>query len=46
MYGIADVDMFNFDETGFMMGILPTAMVVTSVERQGKPKTKQPGNRE
>jgi len=29
-YGIQDTDIYNFDETRFMMGIISTAMVVTS----------------
>jgi len=45
-YGIQDADVYNFDETGFMMGIVSTAMVVTSSERSGKRKRIQPGNRE
>ena len=45
-YGILEADIYNFDETGFMMGILATMMVVTSAERQGKAKSKQPGNRD
>ncbi len=31
--GIVDDDVFNFDETGFMMGMISKAMVVTSAER-------------
>ena len=45
-YGIDVADIFNFDETGFMMGIISSAMVVTSADRRGKPKLAQPGNRE
>ena len=45
-YGIQDEDMYNFDETGFMMGMISTTMVVTSSERRGRPKLAQPGNRE
>ena len=45
-YGIQDADTYNFEETGFMMGMISTAMVVTSSERRGKPKLAQPGNRE
>jgi hypothetical protein len=45
-YGIVESDIYNFDETGFMMGIISTAMVVTSLERAGRAKSKQPGNRE
>ena len=32
-YGIVESDIYNFDETGFMMGIISTGMVVTSTER-------------
>ena len=45
-YGIADADIYNFDETGFMMGQITASMVVTSSDRRGKPKLAQPGNRE
>ncbi len=45
-YGILVEDMYNFDETGFMMGMISTTMVVTSSERRGRPKLAQPGNRE
>ncbi|RAL64550.1 hypothetical protein DID88_002024 [Monilinia fructigena] len=45
-YGILDGDFYNFDETGFMMGIICAAMVVTSAERCGRSKSIQPGNRE
>ena len=45
-YGIEETDIYNFDETGFMMGMISTAMVVTSWERRGKPRLAQPGNRE
>jgi hypothetical protein len=45
-YGIKETDIYNFDETGFLMGMLSGAKVVTSSERRGKPRTKQPGNRE
>ena len=45
-YGIDETDIYNFDETGFLMGMLSGAKVVTSSERRGKPRTKQPGNRE
>ncbi|KFZ24719.1 hypothetical protein V502_00815 [Pseudogymnoascus sp. VKM F-4520 (FW-2644)] len=43
-YGIHETDIYNFDETGFLMGMLSSAKVVTSSERRGKPRTKQPGN--
>jgi hypothetical protein len=45
-YGIADADIYNFDETGFIMGQITALMVVTSSNRKGKPKLAQPGNRE
>ena len=45
-YGILDEDMYNFDETGFMMGMISTTMVVTSSDRRARPKLAQPGNRE
>jgi hypothetical protein len=45
-YGIQSDDIWNFDETGFMMGIMQSGMVVTGAERQGRPKSVQPGNRE
>ena len=45
-YGIADSDFYNFDETGFMMGLICASMVVTRANRQGKSKSVQPGNRE
>jgi hypothetical protein len=45
-YGIRSDDIWNFDETGFMMGIIQSGMVVTGSEREGRPKSVQPGNRE
>jgi hypothetical protein len=45
-YGIRLDDMWNFDETGFMMGMIEPGMVVTSAERPGMPKKVQRGNRE
>src|SRR5205814_1182546 len=39
-------DIYNFDETGFEMGVVSTAKVVTGTDRAGRPKTVQPGNRE
>ena len=45
-YGILDDDMYNFDETGFMMGIIFAGMVVTTSEGRNKAKLAQPGNRE
>ena len=45
-YGILDSDIYNFDETGFMMGQICPSMVVTASERRARPKAIQPGNRE
>jgi hypothetical protein len=45
-YGINDTDIYNFDETGFMMGVISTGMVVTSSDGRAKAKRVQPGNRE
>ena len=45
-YGITLADIYNFDETGFMMGVIASGMVVTGAERCGKAKSVQPGNRE
>ena len=45
-YGVLKEDIYNFDETGFQMGVISTSKVVTSSERRGRPRTTQPGNRE
>ncbi|TVY75234.1 hypothetical protein Focb16_v005541 [Fusarium oxysporum f. sp. cubense] len=45
-YGIYADDIWNFDETGFMMGKIEPGIVITSSERRGNPKSVQPGNRE
>lgn len=45
-YGIPDEDVYNFDETGFQMGVIGTAKVVTGSQRAGKALVTQPGNRE
>jgi predicted HTH domain antitoxin len=37
-YGIRSDDIYNFDETGFMMGMIASGMVVTGAERRGRPK--------
>src|SRR5437667_9362293 len=44
-HGILDDDTYNFDETGFMIGIIHVGMVVTSSNGR-KAKLAQPGNRE
>ena len=45
-YGITLADIYNFDETGFMMGLITSGMVITGTERRRNPKSVQPGNRE
>jgi hypothetical protein len=45
-YGIQEEDIYNFDETGFQMGVITTAKVITGSERSLRPVTIQPGNRE
>jgi len=45
-YAIQESDIYNFDETGFMMGVISTGMVVTSSDGRKQAKKTQPGNRE
>jgi hypothetical protein len=45
-YGIDASDIYNFDETGFIMGVILTGMVVTSAEKNSNAKLAQHGNRE
>ena len=45
-YGIADWDLYNFDETGFMIGKIESSMIVARADRKGRSKKVQPGNRE
>jgi hypothetical protein len=45
-YGIADEDIYNFDETGFQMGQISSQLVITGSKKRQRPKTIQPGNRE
>jgi hypothetical protein len=45
-HGILDEDTYNFNESGFMMGMISTGAVVTGSERRGRPKSVQQGNRE
>ena len=37
-YGIKEMDIYNFNETRFMMGIILTTMVVTSLDGRMKAK--------
>jgi hypothetical protein len=45
-HGICEDDIYNFDETGFQMGVISSGKVVTGSERRSAPKAIQPGNRE
>jgi len=45
-YGILNEDTYNFDETGFMIGVAATSKVVTSSDTVGRAIAIQPGNRE
>jgi hypothetical protein len=45
-WGIIDDDIYNFDETGFMMGKILSQMIITGSEYSGRRKKIQPGNRE
>ena len=45
-YGIQDEDIWNFDESGFLMGRITSQLVVTGVDKPGKQKKIQPGDRE
>jgi hypothetical protein len=44
--GIADADIWNFDESGFAIGMIDTHMVICSSETRGRYKAVQPGDRE
>jgi hypothetical protein len=43
-YGILDKDTYNFDKTGFQIGVGGSVKVVTASERRIKPLGVQPGN--
>ncbi|RJE17288.1 Pogo transposable element [Aspergillus sclerotialis] len=45
-YRIAIEDIYNFDETGFAIGLVATARVVTRADYYGKASFIQLGNRE
>jgi hypothetical protein len=45
-YSIVDSDIFNFNETGFIIGIILIGIVVISAERLSNTKLVQPSNRE
>jgi hypothetical protein len=44
--GIQTEDIYNFDETGFAMGLIATAKVITRADYYGRRGLLQPGNRE
>jgi hypothetical protein len=43
-YGIFNEDMYNFDETGFIIGIITPTIVVTTLNGYSRAKQAQPGN--
>jgi len=43
-YSITLADIYNFDETGFMMGVIASGIVVIGRERRGRLKSVHPGN--
>ena len=45
-WGITSDDIFNFDESGFAMGVGTTQRIITSAEYHGKRSLLQAGNRE
>jgi hypothetical protein len=45
-FGIDPDDIYNFDETGFAMGLTATAKIITRAEYYGRRSLLQPGNRE
>ena len=44
--GIQAEDIYNFDETGFTIGLISSQKVVTRAEYYGRRRLLQPGNRE
>ncbi|KAI2787018.1 hypothetical protein POX_f07371 [Penicillium oxalicum] len=44
--GIQPEDIYNFDETGFAMGLISSQKVITRAEYYGRRSILQPGNRE
>jgi hypothetical protein len=44
-YGFLPEDIYNFDETGFAMGLIATTRVITSSDYYGRAKLLQPGNK-
>jgi hypothetical protein len=46
VYRILDKDLYNFDKTGFIIGVAATSKVVTSSDTIGQATVVQPGNRD
>ena len=44
-YEIQAKDLYNFDETGFIMSIITASMIITRSDKHGKAKSVQPDNR-
>jgi hypothetical protein len=44
-YSVIEEDIFNFNETGFQIGVISTSKVIILLDRKGRLRTKQPGNR-
>ena len=38
-YDIQSENLYNFDETGFMMGVITSSMVIIHFDRRGKIKS-------
>ena len=45
-YNIVNSDIYNFYETGFLIGMLLYTKVITTSDQRNRPCIKQPGNRE
>jgi len=45
-YAIDNADFYNFNETGFIIGVICSSIVVTGANQEGRRKILQPGNRE
>ncbi|KAF5697188.1 hypothetical protein FMUND_15499 [Fusarium mundagurra] len=45
-YGIDLADIYNFNEIGFLRGMIASGMVITGAERRRRPKLEQPRSQE
>ena len=43
-YSILKNNIYNFDKTGFQIGVISTAKIVTRIKRAERPHIIQPGN--